>query len=53
MTMDDIRILQNHIIKLGKEMENEQINLHYQGKHMSFYMQLNNKCIDNLVTMIQ
>ena len=34
-------------------MKNDQIILHRQGAHLSSYMQLNNKRIDNLVTMIK
>lgn len=51
--MDDIRILQHHIVQLSKEMQHDQIMVHRQGEHLSSYMQLNNKRIDNLVTMIQ
>ena len=51
--MDDIRLLQTHISKMGKELQNEQVTLHRQGKHLSSYVQLNNKRIDNIITMIQ
>ena len=52
-TLDDIRILQNHIIQLRKEMKNNQMILRRHSEHLSSYMQLNNKRIDNLVTMIK
>ena len=33
-TLDDIRILQNHIVQLSKEMKNDQMILHRQGEHL-------------------
>ena len=52
-TLDDIMILQNHIVQLSKEIKNVQMTLRRQGEHLSSYIQLNNKRIDNLVTMIK
>ena len=37
----------------SKEMKNDQMTLHRQGEHLSSNMQLTNKRIDDLVTMIK
>ena len=52
-TLDDISVLQNHIVQLSKETKNDRMILHRQGEHLSSYMQLNNKRIDNHVTTIK
>ena len=51
--MDDIRILQHHIVQLSKEMQNDQITLHREDVYLCSHLQLCNKRIDNLVTMTQ
>ena len=34
-TLDDIRILQSHIVQLSKEIKNDQMTLHRLGEHLS------------------
>lgn len=52
-TQDNVDTLQCHVTQLRDAIRKKAIIIHLQGKHLSLYISLNNKSINNIITMIQ